>query len=55
MYVRSGGVVHINSGQVLVVRTELGKRERPLRSPGLFTLCCLGEDVKLMLARKLKT
>ena len=29
----SGGVVLVNSGQVqvMVVRTELGKRERPLR------------------------
>ena len=27
-----------DSGQVLVVRTELLQRERQLRSPGLFTL-----------------
>ena len=43
-------MVQVNSGQVLVVRIELGKRKGPLRA-----LCCLGEDVKLMLARKLKT
>ena len=54
-YVWFGVVVQVNNDQVLVMRTELGKRVRPLRYPGLFTLCFLGEDVKLMLAKKLKT